>query len=80
MGKIRRAPGLPYPNYDPASTGSFKILFVPQLNLNLTSSLTVFILEELPLYQHVNGTQIGSQFQSTFGVTWRFYLPTRSGS
>ena len=33
-----------------------------------------YITNEIPLYQFVGGTQIGSQHQITFGFNYRFML------
>lgn len=53
------------------STGSKKWFFIPQLSYS-QNSLTVFATSEIPLYQYLNGTQIGSQYQFTVGVNYRF--------
>jgi hypothetical protein len=59
-------------NIDVKSTGSRKVFFVPQLSYTY-KNLIVYALSEFPLYQYVNGTQVGSQFQGTVGVSYRFY-------
>ena len=56
---------------DPESTGSKKWFFIPQLSYS-QKGLTVFATSEIPLYQYLNGTQVGSQFQFTVGVNYRF--------
>ena len=53
------------------STGSKKWFFIPQLSYS-KDGLTVFATSEIPLYQYLNGTQVGSQHQFTFGVNYRF--------
>ncbi|MEC7863856.1 MAG: hypothetical protein VYB55_02190 [Bacteroidota bacterium] len=55
----------------PESTGSKKWFFIPQLSYS-QNSLTVFATSEIPLYQYLNGTQVGSQYQFTVGVNYRF--------
>ena len=74
VGKIRSAEnidlqGLYY--IDPISTGSKKWFFIPQLSYS-QNGITVFATSEIPLYQHLNGTQVGSQNQFTVGVNYRF--------
>ena len=56
---------------DPKSTGSRKWFFTPQLSYS-QNGLTVFATSEIPLYQYLNGTQVGSQYQFTVGVNYRF--------
>ncbi|MBC8299222.1 MAG: hypothetical protein H8E55_25990 [Pelagibacterales bacterium] len=56
---------------DPTSTGSKKWFFIPQLSYS-QNGLTVFLTSEIPLYQYLNGTQVGSQNQFTVGVNYRF--------
>ena len=56
---------------DPESTGSKKWFFIPQLSYS-QNGITVFATSEIPLYQHLNGTQVGSQYQFTVGVNYRF--------
>ena len=53
------------------STGSKKWIFIPQLSYS-QSGITVFATAEIPLYQYLNGTQIGSNQQFTFGINYRF--------
>jgi len=53
------------------STGSKKWFFIPQLSYS-QNGLTVFATSEIPLYQYLNGTQVGSQNQFTVGVNYRF--------
>ena len=60
-------------NIDQESTGSRKIFFVPQISYTV-KSLTGFVTSEIPLYQHLEGTQIGSQYQLTFGLSYRFFV------
>jgi len=55
----------------PESTGSKKWFFIPQLSYS-QNGITVFATSEIPLYQYLNGTQVGSQHQFTVGVNYRF--------
>ena len=53
------------------STGSKKWFFIPQISYS-KNGLTVFATSEIPLYQNLNGVQVGSQNQFTLGVNYRF--------
>lgn len=53
------------------STGSKKWFFIPQLSYS-KNGLTVYATSEIPLYQYLSGTQVGSQNQFTVGVNYRF--------
>lgn len=61
-------------SYDPEATGSTKYFLSPQLSYLFANRLTAFFQGEFPIYQHVNKTQIASQTQMTFGLTYRFLL------
>ena len=52
-------------------TGSKKLFFVPQISYS-QNGITVFATSEIPLYQYLNGTQVGSQNQFTIGINYRF--------
>ena len=58
-------------NVNVTSTGGRKIFFVPQLSFT-HENFTIYALSEIPLYQYVNGTQVGSQYQFTAGISYRF--------
>ena len=76
VGKIKAAENadlLAFYNVDQESTGSRKIFFVPQLSYSL-KSFTFYAVSEIPLYQYLNGVQIGSQYQLTVGVTHRWLV------
>lgn len=60
-------------NLDVASTGGRRLLFVPQLNYNY-KTLSAYVLSEIPIYQYVNGTAIGSQYLFTLGLSYRFLV------
>jgi hypothetical protein len=59
-------------NVDPGATGSRKLFVVPQLSYSI-GRFTAFALTEIPLYQHVNATQLASDVQITSGVSYRFF-------
>lgn len=61
-----------FPLYDPKATGSKKLFLVPQVNYSPAKGFNLYLLSEIPLYQYVNKTQIASQFQVTFGISYRF--------
>ena len=56
---------------DKQSTGSKKLFLVPQISYS-QNGITVFATSEIPLYQYLNGTQVGSHHQFTVGVNYRF--------
>jgi len=67
-----------YPNYNPEATGFRKVFIVPQVSYTV-KKLTFYLLSEIPLYQEMIKTQISSQYQMAFGISYRFYLadPTK---
>ena len=74
IGKIQSAKEInPEALYDinPISTGSNKAFFTPQISYS-QNGLTIFVTSEIPIYQYLHGTQIGSQNQVTFGINYRF--------
>ena len=71
IGQIKTADNDGSYNIDSKSTGSKKWFFIPQLSYS-QNGLTVFATSEIPLYQYLNGTQVGSQHQFTVGVNYRF--------
>lgn len=60
-----------YPNYDPFATGSRKAFIVPQVSYSL-KGFTVFALTDVPVYQYVINTQVGTKVQFTAGLSYRF--------
>ena len=64
---------LAFYNVDVNSTGSKKIALAPQISYNY-KKLTVFAMTEIPLYQYLNGTQIGAKYQITAGLIFRFCM------
>ena len=76
IGQIQAAENidlLGFYNIDPISTGSKKWFFIPQISYS-SNGFTFFATGELPVYQYLNGTQIGSESQLTFGVNYRFLI------
>lgn len=59
-------------NIDVRSTGSRRLMFVPQLSYSI-NNFTVFGLYEQPMYQYVDGVQVATQHQFTCGAAYRFY-------
>ena len=57
-------------NLDPESTGSRTLFFIPQISYSF-KQVTFYGLTEIPLYQYVNGNQVGSDLSVTFGVSYR---------
>jgi len=62
-----------YPNYDPESTGYTKVFLSPQLSFT-KGKFTVYALADIPVYQKLVKTQVGSQYQTTVGVSYRFFV------
>lgn len=62
---------LAYYNVDVKSTGGYKVLVAPQFSYT-HNNLTIYALTEIPVYQYVNGTQVGSQYHFTAGLSYRF--------
>ncbi|MBT4881000.1 MAG: hypothetical protein HON40_00440 [Flavobacteriales bacterium] len=74
VGKIQAAENIDLlGNYsiDPISTGSNKAFFIPQISYS-QNGLTFFATSEIPVYQYLHGTQVGSQNQFTIGINYRF--------
>ncbi len=62
-----------YPNYDPEATGYTKVFFSPQVSFT-KGKFTLYALADVPVYQKVVKTQIGTQYQSTVGLSYRFFV------
>jgi hypothetical protein len=60
-------------NIDVASTGSRKVFVGPQISYS-AGKWIFYTLYEAPLYQYLNGTQVGSQHQLTTGLSYRFIV------
>lgn len=61
---------------DPLSTGGRKLSVFPQVSYS-RKKLTLFGMAEFPLYQNMNGVQIGTKNIVTAGFTYRFMLPKK---
>lgn len=60
-------------NVDILSTGGRKVLLCPQISYSI-KKFTIYALSEFPVYQYVNRAQVGSQYQVTAGITYRFMI------
>lgn len=75
VGKMQAAKNidmLAFYNIDITSTGGRKVLFVPQISYS-RKAFIIYATSEIPLYQYLRGTQVGSQYQFTAGVSYRFF-------
>ncbi len=63
-------------NYYPEATGYKKVFITPQISYT-KGKFSVFISSDFPVYQYLNTsdyyTQAGSQFQTTLGLSYRFF-------
>lgn len=59
------------PNYEPKFTGYKKVFFTPQLSYT-GRSFTVYTLLDIPLYQNLTEIQVGTKFQATAGISYKF--------
>lgn len=74
LDKMKRNQDLPFPNYDPESSGGQKYFIVPQISVPIyKDNFYVYGIYELPVYQLLNGTQIASQHSFTLGLSYRFF-------
>ena len=49
------------------------MFFIPQISYSL-NAFSFFATYEIPLYQNLNGVQIGSKTQFTIGLNYRFLV------
>lgn len=68
-----------YPNYDPEATGYKKVFFTPQVSFT-KSNFTIYALSDIPVYQYLVKTQVGSQHQFTFGISYKLFFRKRSAT
>lgn len=61
-----------YPNYDPEATGYKKVFITPQISFN-KANFAIYALSDIPIYQNVTKTQIGSQHQVTIGISYKIF-------
>jgi hypothetical protein len=63
-------------NYYPEATGYKKLFIAPQISFSL-NKLTLFAIADIPVYQYLNTskyyTQVGSQYQTSFGISYKFF-------
>jgi hypothetical protein len=57
--------------FDPEATGSKKVFIVPQLSYSF-KDIVIYALSEIPIYQYVTKVQVGSRYQTTVGLSYRF--------
>ncbi|MBK8483166.1 MAG: hypothetical protein IPL31_02110 [Saprospiraceae bacterium] len=61
-----------YPNYYPEAKGYKKIFVAPQLSYTV-GKFIFYALTDIPAYQYVTKSQVGSEFSATIGLSYRFY-------
>ena len=61
------------------NSGSMALFFCPRIAYNVGQNLSFFALIELPVFQHVNGIQLGTKFNYSAGVTFKI-LPKYKNS
>jgi hypothetical protein len=61
-----------FPNFDPEATGYKKVFVTPQLSFT-KGQFTLYALADLPVYQYMTKTQVGTKFQFTTGLSFRFF-------
>jgi periplasmic mercuric ion binding protein len=60
---------------DQESTGSMMLSFVPQVTYIIKKpQIALFATADIPMYQYMRGTQIGTQVQITGGISYRFFV------
>ena len=68
-------------NYYPEATGYRKVFITPQIGIT-EGRFSAFISTDFPLYQYLNTspyyTQVGSEFQATLGLSYKFFTGTKS--
>lgn len=60
-------------NYDPEATGYRKIFMSPQFMFTYHNA-AFYLLLDYPVYQYLNKIQVGSQWQATAGLSYKFSL------
>lgn len=61
------------PNYEPKFTGYKKVFFTPQLSYT-GRSFTFYTLFDIPIYQNLTKIQVGTMFQATAGISYKFIV------
>jgi hypothetical protein len=59
-----------YPNYDPEATGYKKVFVSPQLSYSI-KNLSFYGVVDIPVYQYLTKTQVGTQYQFTVGLSYK---------
>ncbi len=59
-----------YPSYDPEATGYKKVFLSPQMSYSI-KNVSFYGLLDIPVYQNLTKTQVGSQYQFTVGLTYK---------
>ncbi len=59
-----------YPSYDPEATGYKKVFVSPQVSYSF-NNLSVYGVADIPVYQHLTKTQVGTQYQFTVGLSYK---------
>jgi hypothetical protein len=75
MGKMKLNENIllyAYPNYDPEATGYKKVFVSPQVSYS-KGKFTIYSLIDIPVYQYVTKTQVGTMLQATAGLSFRFF-------
>jgi hypothetical protein len=62
-----------YPNYDPEATGYKKVFVTPQISFT-KENFTVYALSDIPVYQYLTKTQVGSKHLFTAGISYKFHF------
>ena len=73
VGKLKLEEGVLSQNVMPESTGSKKIFFIPQISYS-HKQFSYYLRSEAPLYQYLSGTQLGSSYQVTVGISYRLIM------
>jgi hypothetical protein len=60
-------------NIDVNSTGGRKLFIAPQLSY-ANGNVICYVLYEAPVYQYLNGTQVGSQHLLSTGISYRIFV------
>jgi hypothetical protein len=71
-----------YPNYDSEATGYRKVFVTPQLSYSI-NNFTLYAFSEIPVYQYVTKTQVGTKYQFMAGLSYKliaFKSKSKKGS
>jgi hypothetical protein len=59
-------------NAEPEESGGRSLFFSPGVSYTMSPSVQLYAFAQLPLYRHVNGTQLAVNWAAVGGVTYRF--------